>query len=107
MRTVEEAKQYIIETIEMWERYPEDTDKIISVASFTERRRNVGNSPFAKMKELQKNIKQLEIIIKRHDRINPIDVSESLDDALDEAKLQYNKLKEEHGEHKPRKRSKK
>ena len=59
------------------------------------------------MKELQKNIKQLEIIIKRNDRINPLDISDSLDDALSEAKVQYNELLEEHGEPKPRKRTKK
>jgi len=59
------------------------------------------------MKVIQKNIKLLEIVIKSKDEINPTDMSDSLDNALTEAKKQYDELIKEHGEPKVRKRTKK
>ena len=69
--TLEEAKAYIIESVKEWD-ISSQTDKIISLADTAYNRRNkatTSNDAF-KIKELKKNIKGLEWIIKRNLKMN-------------------------------------
>jgi predicted ATP-grasp superfamily ATP-dependent carboligase len=65
--TVEEAKAYIIESVTEWD-VPGQTDKIISLAGYAYNRRNkkASVSDAVKLKDVKKNIKALEQIVKRN-----------------------------------------
>ena len=65
--TLEEAKAYIIESVKEWD-VPSQTDKIISLAgtAFNRRNRSANISDAVKIKDVKKNIKSLELIVKRN-----------------------------------------
>jgi hypothetical protein len=64
--TLDEAKAYIIESVKEWD-VPGQTEKIISLAGMAYNRRNkTVASKAAKIKVVKKNIKSLELIVKRN-----------------------------------------
>jgi len=68
--TLEEAKAYVTESITEWDTNNQ-TDKIISLASYAYNRRTKKSSTTSdkdKIIEIEKNIKSLETIIKRNKR---------------------------------------
>jgi hypothetical protein len=68
-RTVDEAIEYISETILLWKEEVKE-GKIISLAAFAEKWRSTSGGPTALYHDLQKNIKAMELIIKRNENRN-------------------------------------
>jgi len=64
-RTVEEAQNYIEDTIKIWN-IEGKTHKIISLAAIAEKWRPKGGGPAAKMNVIKKNINSLELMAKRN-----------------------------------------
>jgi hypothetical protein len=96
-RTVKEAVDYISESISYWEK--DEEKKIMSLASMAEKwRRSKTISPVKKMKEVQKNIKALTLIIKRNLKMNPNSDNTVFEKSINIAQSEYDKLLAEQGE---------
>ena len=89
--TVEEAKAYIIESVKEWD-VPSQTDKIISLAATAYNRRTKAAivNDAAKIIDLKKNIKALELIIKRNIKMGI--PSPNFEKSLETINNMYNKL---------------
>jgi hypothetical protein len=97
--TFDEADKYIKETINHWISSGNE-GKVISLAKMISRwRRSKTISPLTKMKEAEKNIKALNLIINRNQKINAINDS-SIQEALNNALKEYAKYVAEYNESK-------
>ncbi|MCX6334763.1 MAG: hypothetical protein NT092_10755 [Bacteroidia bacterium] len=100
-RTVEEAKTYITESLKQWEEANE-SKKIISLAAFAEKWRSKTGIRYAKMREMQKNISALKLIIKRLVKINPKSPIIALESELATQQKTYDAYVAKFGEPKPK-----
>jgi hypothetical protein len=90
--TLVEAKGYITESMDQWEN-SNQTDKIIALADYAYNRRNKANtaSVTSKLKEVQKNIRAIENILKRDEK-NHRPSSKALNDELMNLMVEEEKL---------------
>ena len=92
-RTLDQAKDYIDESIDSWI-FKGEEKKVISLASMAEKWRSKTINPKIRMRELQKNINQLNQIILRTQKLNPDADVKSLKYAIDGNEFEYTKLVE-------------
>ena len=91
--TLDEAKAYIIESINQWEN-TNKTDKIISMAGWaynTRVKKAVVVTPAKRMDDLKKNIKDLDRMIKRNVD-GGVKSNSGLEKELADAKAEHTKL---------------
>jgi hypothetical protein len=95
-RTTQEAKDYINETIKFWEEEGRES-KIVSLANFAEKWRYNKGGPKSKIIGFHKEIKSLQELILRHNKLEPTNFEGPLHKALVDAQVKYEELVKIHG----------
>ena len=102
-RTLDEAKDYIEDSITQWIMNGEE-HKIISLANFAERKRSKKENPWKNMADLHKNINSYKSILERNKKIDPTADNNVIEAILADAEKKYDELFDKHGEYEPRTR---
>ena len=96
-RTEEEAKKYIIDSLEEWKSNDQGR-KIISLSNMIEQWRSNKGKTLKKIRAIKKSIKDIERIIHRHQIINPTTNVKVLEDELLRFKEAYDGMVKKYGE---------
>jgi hypothetical protein len=105
-RTVEEAGKYILDSIEDWKNTGQDK-KIISLSNWAEKWRSNTGGYVSRMRDLQKNIRALEQIMKRKKKLNQQTDLSGLEKELKAHQENFKFYVEKFGDLKPKKTNKK